>query len=293
MIHRFHVVAKRNSFYPILTKTPFPMSIPFQKYHGTGNDFVMIDQREVNYLAHDDHERIAAICHRRFGVGADGLILLENDLDHDFKMIYYNSDGRPSSMCGNGGRCIVRFAQQLGIIERETTFLAVDGPHRARIEANGWVALEMTPVSEMFTDPDHSLLNTGSPHFVTFVEDLSDINVKESGALIRYSDLYKEKGINVNFVERTEDGLLVGTYERGVEDETLSCGTGVTAAAIAYAHKKRLATEEQLAIPVETRGGQLRIEFRRTEHGATDIWLIGPAVRSFEGMLPGAPGSGV
>ena len=261
------------------------MTTPFQKYHGTGNDFVIIDQRKTRYLTRNDRKRIADICHRRFGVGADGVILLEQHPEYDFEMIYFNSDGRESSMCGNGGRCIVRFAQQLGIIERKTAFLATDGPHRARIEENGWIALEMLPVEEMFIDPDHTLLNTGSPHFVTFVEDLSDIKVKESGALIRYSDLYKENGINVNFVERTENGLLVGTYERGVEDETLSCGTGVTAAAIAYAHEQKLNLEDKLSIPVETKGGNLRIDFRRTKTGATDIWLIGPAVRSFEGKL--------
>src|SRR5690606_3669721 len=205
----------------------------FYKYQGTGNDFVMIDNR-TNFFPKNDSELIAKICDRRFGIGADGLILLENDNSTDFKMVYYNSDGNESSMCGNGGRCLVAFAKKMNAITNETTFIATDGLHHATVLENGIVSLQMKDVEEINIHSDYIFLNTGSPHHVTFVDDLEHFDVATNGAKIRYSDLYGKAGSNVNFVKQiSENHFAVRTYERGVEDETLSCGTGVTAVAIA------------------------------------------------------------
>ena len=260
--------------------------LPFTKYQGTGNDFVLVDQRDRTYLTRGDTARIARLCDRRFGIGADGLILLERHPDHDFEMVYFNADGRASSLCGNGGRCVTHFAHALGLGGPDYRFLASDGVHTARVRADNWVELHMHDVTDIDADADRSVLDTGSPHYVTFVEDLDDIDVVENGQLIRYSAPYKAAGINVNFVEPTDDeGLRILTYERGVEAETLSCGTGVTAAALAYA--LRSATKKaEFQIPVQARGGQLIVRFRpRPGGGFTDIWLCGPATPVFTGEI--------
>ncbi|HCQ11830.1 diaminopimelate epimerase, partial [Flavobacterium sp.] len=205
----------------------------FYKYQGTGNDFVMIDNRLENFPKNNT-KLIESLCDRRFGIGADGLILLENDNSTDFKMVYYNSDGNESSMCGNGGRCLVAFAKSLNVINNEATFIATDGLHNATIDENGIVSLQMKDVDEVKIESEYVFLNTGSPHHVTLVNDLENYNVKENGATIRYSDLYGKVGSNVNFVNQlSENHFALRTYERGVEDETLSCGTGATATAIA------------------------------------------------------------
>jgi len=221
------------------------MKIPFYKYQGTGNDFVMIDQRAQQYITKSDIELINRLCDRKFGVGADGLILLQLKDGYDFEMIYFNADGNESTMCGNGGRCITAFARYLGVVENECRFLAIDGPHDAKVDEAAWVELKMLDVPKIEIGEDYFVMNTGSPHYVIFVEDIDDIDVVDNGQAIRYSKRFRKEGINVNFVERTQDGILVATYERGVEDETLSCGTGVTAAAIShYLQKPSIARTE-------------------------------------------------
>lgn len=257
--------------------------IPFFKYQGTGNDFVMIDQREKKYIRKKDTALINKICDRRFGIGADGLILLEKCKGYDFRMIYFNADGRESSMCGNGGRCIAAFANHLGIVKSKCNFLAIDGPHEAMIKKDDWVELKMSDVKNIEIGEDYFLMNTGSPHYVVFVEDIDDINVFENGQAIRYSNRFKKEGVNVNFVERTKENIIVATYERGVEDETLSCGTGVTAAAIANFLKKSNRRKKQNT-PIKSKGGDLAVRFEpngKTE--ASNIWLCGKAERVFNG----------
>ena len=259
------------------------MTIQFYKYQGTGNDFILIDNRGA-FFDPNDNQLINRLCDRRFGIGADGLILLQNKDGFDFEMVYFNADGKEGSMCGNGGRCVCAFAQSLGIIESTCNFLAVDGPHEARVQSDGWVELKMGDVNDIESLEDHYVMDTGSPHYVTFVEDVDDINVVENGQAIRYSKKYKEKGINVNFVEKTNDGILVLTYERGVEDETLSCGTGVTAAAIGYYLENPQQAKNNVAI--KAKGGELMVRFE-THNGSqfTDIWLCGPTQQVFSGSL--------
>lgn len=256
------------------------MITSFVKYHGAGNDFLIIDQRNGAF-PEGDEALIAAACHRRFGVGADGLILLKDHPSLDFEMIYYNADGKPSSMCGNGGRCIVHFAKSLNIFEKSCKFMAIDGAHEAIIQGDQ-VELKMNDVYEVKKGEGYYELNTGSPHYVTFVEDIDDIKVVDNGQAIRYSSTYRKEGINVNFVESTSNGLVVFTYERGVEDETLSCGTGVTAAAIAH-HVNSKAIETH--IQIKTKGGQLEVKFDARDGKYENIWLIGAATPVYRGEL--------
>ncbi|MEN0006015.1 MAG: diaminopimelate epimerase [Bacteroidota bacterium] len=255
----------------------------FYKYQGTGNDFVIIDARTAMPFAATDVETIAHLCDRRFGIGADGLILLRQAAGYDFEMLYFNADGRPSSMCGNGGRCITAFAKMLGIFQDSCRFLAVDGPHEAKVRADGWVELKMGEVSAVEKGEDFFFLDTGSPHYVTFVEDLDDIDVPDLGSTIRYSEPYAKAGTNVNFVEVQQNTLLVGTYERGVEDETLSCGTGVTAAAIAHVVKHQKVGAQ--VVPIQTKGGALEVRLEIGTEGFHSIWLCGPASLVFEGSV--------
>jgi diaminopimelate epimerase len=258
------------------------MKIPFYKYQGTGNDFVIIDQRQEQYIKKNDKALVNRLCDRRFGIGADGLILLQNTEGVDFEMIYFNADGSESSMCGNGGRCIVAFAHFLKVIGNHCIFKAIDGLHDAKIDKNGWVELKMIDVKNVEIGKDYFLLNTGSPHFIVFVEDLTDINVYENGREIRYSDRFRTEGVNVNFVEIKTDGIEVATYERGVENETFSCGTGVTAAAIAYFLKNGKSTQ----VPIQTKGGNLNVRFNKNTEGVfNNVWLCGPAIQVFEGTF--------
>ncbi len=255
--------------------------ISFYKYHGTGNDFVMIDNRD-KIFPKNNAALVNRLCDRRFGIGGDGLILLESDNVADFKMVYYNSDGNQSSMCGNGGRCIVAFAKRLGIIKSETKFIATDGMHQASI-VNDTVSLQMKDVLDIKNENEFSFLDTGSPHHIEFRNDIRDINIKLEGAKIRNSEFYGEAGSNVNFVRQEQDGSFsVRTYERGVEDETLSCGTGVTAVAIA-AYSRNLITDNEVALNVE--GGKLKVSFDENNGEYKNVFLIGPAKFVFEGII--------
>ncbi|MGL2966440.1 diaminopimelate epimerase [Flavobacterium sp. XGLA_31] len=258
------------------------MKLFFTKYQGTGNDFVMIDNRD-NSFPKDNVKLIEKLCDRRFGIGADGLILLENDLETDFKMVYYNSDGNESSMCGNGGRCLVAFAKSLRVIHDQTTFLATDGLHHAYVLEDGIISLGMKNVLEVKMETDYVFLNTGSPHHVMMVEELDGFDVKGIGAQIRYSDLYGKTGSNVNFVKQLSDNhFRLRTYERGVEDETYSCGTGATATAIAM-HALGKTNSNHVYLDVE--GGKLEVSFEKIGNSYTNVFLKGPAVFVFEGDI--------
>ena len=258
------------------------MLLNFQKYQGTGNDFVMIDQRVQKFIDHDDKKLIELLCDRRFGIGADGLILLEKSEEHDFKMVYFNADGKQSTMCGNGGRCIVHFAWSLGVCGKETIFEAIDGLHKGKIFDSNVVSIQMSDVLKVDVKTTKTyVLNTGSPHYVKLMEDLPK-NIKVSGAEIRYSDPYKQEGVNVNFVKINEGNIEVATYERGVEDETLSCGTGVTAAAIATFLDQGAKNNN---VNIQTKGGQLSVSFEQDGDTFRNIWLTGPAVKVFDGSV--------
>ncbi|PVW16511.1 diaminopimelate epimerase [Marixanthomonas spongiae] len=254
------------------------MKFQFYKYQGTGNDFVLIDNRHDTFCKNDT-KLIAQLCSRKFGIGADGLILLENHPEADFKMVYYNADGNESSMCGNGGRCIAHFANHLGIVEKTAEFEAIDGRHTAEIEA-GMVSLKMSDVSEIEMNRNHLFLNTGSPHHVQLVETVSAFDVFSEGRKLR-NELYGKEGANINFVQQiSENTFSVRTYERGVEDETLSCGTGVTAVAIAM-HKKGLTKHS--TVHLNTPGGTLTVTFEKIENRYTNVQLQGPATLVFKG----------
>lgn len=256
------------------------MNIHFYKYHGAGNDFILLDNRKNPVTL--SKKQVALLCHRHYGIGADGLMLLENAAGYDFRMVYYNSDGGESTMCGNGGRCITAFAHNLGLIADTTTFIAIDGPHNASIRPDGTISLQMQEVSGIQHYDTYAILNTGSPHYILWTDDTDQADVFREGRRLRNLPEFQPGGININFVQQVEGGLKVRTYERGVEDETLSCGTGVTAAAIA-------ATKDatgNFAIPVSTPGGRLEISFTKdTPSTAKNVILKGPAVFVFEGDI--------
>ena len=259
------------------------MKINFHKYQGTGNDFVILDNRKKDSTALSA-SHIRHICDRRFGVGGDGLMLLNDKEGYDFEMKYYNADGRESSMCGNGGRCLVKFAYELGIHKNMYHFIASDGLHEAEIDTDGTVSLRMQDVNHVSKFHGDFILNTGSPHYIKMVSDVMNVDVFKKGRDIRYSKEFEQEGINVNFVEHLsdDDKILVRTYERGVEDETWSCGTGVTAAALICYHNENGFNDVQ----VKTLGGTLTVEFDRIyDNHYTNIWLSGPAEKVFEGSI--------
>ena len=253
------------------------MIIEFYKYQGTGNDFIMIDDREKEFDL-TDNDLIAALCERRMGIGADGLILLREHDTLDFEMIYFNADGKQSSMCGNGGRCILSFAQMLEMTENETTFMAIDGEHKGRLMDDG-IYLQMQDVKKIEGVGDGLVLNTGSPHYIEMVDELDYIDVDKQGRKIRNSAPFKKDGINVNFVLDASE-LQVRTYERGVEAETLSCGTGVVATAIAMHYANCI---EETLVNVKTKGGELTVSFEEFNGGYRNIWLSGEASMVFAG----------
>ena len=258
------------------------MKIHFYKYQGTGNDFIIIDNRNLHFKR-DANDIVRKLCDRRFGIGADGLMLLQNKSGYDFEMVYYNSDGNESSMCGNGGRCIVEFARTLGLVKNKAFFIAIDGEHEAKVEA-GYISLKMNDVNQVETNPDFYFLNTGSPHYVKFKNDLETLNVFEEGKKIRYNERFKKEGTNVNFIEKIGSDLFVRTYERGVEGETFSCGTGVTAAAI-IASLKGISTSSDYC-DIKTLGGNLKVKFNSNSNNTfNNIWLEGPATFVFDGDI--------
>ncbi|GGF73471.1 diaminopimelate epimerase [Wenyingzhuangia marina] len=257
------------------------MEINFYKYQGTGNDFVVIDNRDLSF-PRENTDLVHFLCDRRFGVGADGLMLLNPSDQYDFTMVYYNADGSESTMCGNGGRCLVAFAHKLGIFKKETTFDAIDGLHYATYE-NGITNLQMIDVDAVEVYNNHCFLNTGSPHHVQMVHNIGEYDVKTNGAKIRYGAPYFDKGTNVNFVESlNNDKFRVRTYERGVENETLACGTGVTAVAIAMYEQKQTTNTK---IPLKVEGGELEVSFEPTENGYKNVFLKGPATFVFNGNI--------
>jgi diaminopimelate epimerase len=258
------------------------MLIHFTKYQGTGNDFIILDNRTGKY-ATLTNDQVRRLCDRRLGIGADGLMLLNEKKGYDFEMRYHNSDGGESSMCGNGGRCIVKFAYELGIHRGEYKFLAADGEHEAEIDTDEEVSLKMIDVDKIKKVRGDFILNTGSPHYVKVVSDVMDLDVFKKGRDIRYSKDFEQDGINVNFVEQTEeDKIIVRTYERGVEDETYSCGTGVVASALVCYHNENGFND----VIVKTLGGSLNVEFDRLDDDRyANIWLTGPAEKVFDGSV--------
>ncbi len=256
------------------------MNINFYKYQGAGNDFIMIDNRN-NSFPKNNIKLIAKLCDRHFGIGADGLILLENDNTHDFRMLYFNSDGNESTMCGNGGRCIVAFANKLGIFSNKTTFIAIDGLHNASIK-NDLISLQMIDVETIKIEKDYVFLNTGSPHHIQIVSNVSNFNVFNEGKKIR-NNIYGTEGSNVNFVEQINNNTFkMRTYERGVENETLACGTGATAVAIAMYKTKKT---QQKNINLITEGGKLSVSFNIENNVFKNVFLTGSAKFVFEGNI--------
>jgi diaminopimelate epimerase len=269
------------------------LKIHFFKYQATGNDFILIDNRSGGFSFSID--QVKQLCHRKFGIGADGLILIEQHPSLDFNLVYYNSDGS-QSLCGNGSRAAVNMAAALGMVNEKTKFNAYDGVHEADILKDGIVRLKMNNVDKVLTQNEDFFINTGSPHYVKFISAIEDYPVLQEGREIRNNPMYSPGGTNVNFVELLADNaIFVRTYERGVENETLSCGTGVTAAALA-AHFKGYTSP----VKIGTIGGELLVEFKPRQSGQTsapesvptgqagifsDIFLIGPAKLVFEGDL--------
>ncbi|MBK9637809.1 MAG: diaminopimelate epimerase [Bacteroidetes bacterium] len=259
------------------------MQLSFSKYQGTGNDFIILDgwNSEISISA----EQVKYCCDRRFGIGGDGLMIIKKHPSFDFEMIYFNSDGLLSSMCGNGGRCLVHFAFERNYIGTSTKFLAVDGVHEADVLPNHIVSLKMSDVSIIEKRENDYYLNTGSPHFVKKVDEINELDVVEEGRKIRYNEEFKSVGTNVNFVKELEDGIMVRTYERGVENETLSCGTGVTAAALVVADLFNEEKRKRESINIKTLGGALKVTFNRNENIIDEIRLIGPATFVYEGSI--------
>ena len=257
------------------------MTVDFYKYQGTGNDFVIFDNRN-GFFPKENVSLIEKICNRRFGVGADGLMLLEDAEGFDFKMVYYNADGFPGSMCGNGGRCLVSFAHSLELFDRETRFQAQGELYRAQIHKNK-VSLNMVDVDQLKASDGHIFLDTGSPHHVQFENNLKDLDVVSKGREVRFGEPYNKVGANVNFVEQIDDiTFKVRTYERGVENETLSCGTGVTAVALASHYLGKTRSEK---VKIQTEGGDLEVRFSFQNGKFTNIILTGPATFVFKGKI--------
>lgn len=256
------------------------MTIAFNKYQGAGNDFIIIDNRNGLFNP-SDSQLINKLCDRRFGIGADGLILVSGHDRCDYEMKYFNSDGKIGSMCGNGGRCTAHFALKSDIAGNKQKFMAFDGIHEAVVR-NETVRLQMGNVSGYKLIDDNYFINTGSPHYIVFTDDADKINVNEEGKRLRWSDKFPPGGTNVNFVQVIDKGLYIRTFERGVEDETLACGTGVTASAIAAVLKGHFDTP---SVNVRTKGGFLKVEFTVKDIEITDVWLTGPATFVFEGNI--------
>jgi len=258
------------------------MKVQFHKYQGTGNDFIIIDNRELEF-PNGDSELISKLCNRNFGIGADGLILLENDNLSDFKMVYFNSDGNESSMCGNGGRCIAHFAQILKMINGKATFVAIDGIHHAVVAGND-VSLSMNDVNKIMFTKEYAFMNTGSPHYVLWCADLDALNIIKEARKIRYSNRFQDEGTNVNFLKFENDILEMRTYERGVEGETLSCGTGMVAAALFAFMAGKIPSKNECII--NAKGGDAKVKFKQIDTDSfINIWLEGSVKPVFIGEI--------
>lgn len=261
------------------------MKQAFVKYHGTGNDFILIDDRSLRFEATQEH--IAILCHRRFGIGADGLILLRSHPEADFEMIYYNADGRIGSLCGNGARCLTAFAAELGIITKHARFMAFDGLHLSEVEemklnkSHFQIKLKMNDVLATAPDGDRCFINTGSPHLVLAKDQIADLDVFTEGRSIRYSEPFTKEGTNVDFICKTPNGIAMRVYERGVEDETYSSGTG----AVACALSADLLGWTASPCTISTKGGELNVTYNKSGMDFTDIWLTGPAIKAFDGSV--------
>lgn len=257
------------------------MILQFYKYHGAGNDFIIIDlfKSQIEFT----HDQVAFLCDRHFGIGADGLMLIKPHASYDFEMVYYNSDGIPATMCGNGGRCITSFAFKHGYIKNKTTFIASDGMHEAEVIDENYIRLKMQDVNSVQKFDDGYFINTGSPHFVTFNHDLNKVNVFEKGKEIRHELRFGDGGTNVNFCRiEDENTLTINTFERGVENETLACGTGSVASAIALCQSK---PDGDYSINIQAKGGKLNVSFRKEGENYSNIWLSGPATFVLEGTI--------
>ena len=263
------------------------MQVAFSKYHGAGNDFILIDDRDAVFpvLSPElEQELVQKLCHRRFGIGADGLILVRNSGEVDFEMRYFNADGAPGSLCGNGGRCVSRFVTDRGIIKAsELHFLASDGLHRSVVLEDGQVDLEMHSPASIEQRGSDFVVDTGSPHYIRWAEDLDTMDVLGKGRAIRHSEEYDAEGINVNFIEVAGQSIRIRTFERGVEAETLACGTGAVAAAVAASLEQGLSGAQRW--PVQAMGGLLQVSFRQQGSAFEDVHLIGPAEYVFEGQF--------
>ncbi len=254
------------------------MALHFYKYQGTGNDFIMLDNR--NGLIRNQKELAIKLCKRKFGIGSDGLILIENSKESDFEMIFYNPDGS-QSFCGNGSRCAVAFANFLGIINTNTSFVAIDGKHKAILNSDKTVSLKMNDVENIERGSNYYYLNTGSPHYIAYTDNIEELNLVDEGRKIRYNNRFAKEGTNVNFVKKNKNFVEVRTYERGVENETLSCGTGVTAVALSTFYEGLTKN----SCIVKTKGGELSVNFEATNKGFQNIWLTGPAKLVFKGEI--------
>jgi diaminopimelate epimerase len=275
------VIGEKQPLICTFAKIIFYMKAHFWKYHGAGNDFVIFDNRsgEFNTLS---ILQLRFLCHRHFGIGGDGLMMLQDHPEADFEMKYFNSNGREGSMCGNGGRCIAAFAKRLGIIGDKTNFMAVDGLHEATLITDSWVELKMHDITSIERGYDFAILDTGSPHYVKYTDGLDELDVVSEGKAVRYNERFSKQGINVNFIQYGADALHIRTYERGVEDETMACGTGITAAAIVAAGNQNTS----YVIPIKANGGKLEVRYdKKDDQHFENIWLCGPATFSFEGDI--------
>lgn len=273
-------MAKKNCIFETRKNLPPQMKVHFSKYEGAGNDFILIDNRLQNYNL--NHSQIQFLCDRHFGIGADGVIILENEDHYNFRMKYYNSDGFEGTMCGNGGRCITHFAYNLQIIQNKACFKAIDGVHYSEIVKENIVRLKMQDVSAIEEFNNAHIINTGSPHYVQFVPNVDQMDVYKNGKEIRNLPAFRVKGVNVNFAEEKDENIKVRTYERGVENETLSCGTGAVATALVYALKKDLLSGETI---IKNNGGTLKVSFNRLNNSFYSIWLEGPVRYVFMGNI--------
>lgn len=263
------------------------MLLEFAKYEGAGNDFILIDARDRTFTA--ESKMIARMCNRHFGIGADGLMTLARSERYDCSMRYYNADGSVGEMCGNGGRCFALFAHHRGLGSLQLQFEALDGPHTARLEPTGAhtgiVALGMIDVERIAASGDGWFLDTGVPHYVEFTDDIARIDVAGRGRALRYNTGRFPAGTNVDFVQVTGSGqICVRTYERGVEAETLACGTGaVAAAAVVNSVRQPAVCDFEVRVP----GGSLRVAFERDicTGRYSHIQLTGPARRVFGGTI--------